>query len=221
MAKQRLSDPINVENMYRKGESFHFAARYIQRGGLQAMGGGWCAWPTNMAFACEAYLKVLAQLERNEPPYDTHNLRDLFHDVLPATQRELRRKWLKANGSMLKQKALPPPIKIKNAKTFEEALDLSAKAFVDWRYNDENPNHWQLGSLPEIVREHLLTMKPDWRPYKGLLATILNPHADFVKPEDNIRASVPLPGFANLNRKAAPIRFTIRRSTDPKDGSSG
>src|SRR4051812_19508839 len=127
MAKQRLAEPINAENMYHKGESFHFAARYLQHGGLASMGGGWCAWPTSLAFACEAYLKVLAQLERNEPPYGTHNLRDLFHDVLPATQRALRKQWLKRDGKMLKQKPFPGRMGavLKMAKTFEEALDLS------------------------------------------------------------------------------------------------
>lgn len=199
MAKQRLSDPINTENMYRKGESFHFVARYLQHGGLRALGGGWCAWPTSLAFACEAYLKVLAQVERNEPPFSTHNLRELFHDLLPSTQRELRKRWLKRDGKMLKQKPLPMPGIAKHAKTFEEALDLSAKAFVDWRYNDASSSSWQLGSLPEILREHLLMLRPDWRPFAGVVASILNPHPDFIKPESEKPPPVFPPGFRPLN----------------------
>jgi hypothetical protein len=196
MAKQRLSDPINPPNMYQKGESFHFIARYLQRGGLQAMGGGWCAWPTSLAFACEAYLKVLAQLEHNEPPFPTHNLRELFHDLLPATQRELRKRWLKSDGKMLKQKPLPFPGMAKQAKTFEEALDLSAKAFVDWRYNDASSSSWQLGSLPEILRNHLLILEPDWRLFEDSAVSMLNP--DLIKPKSERPPAVLPPGFRPL-----------------------
>lgn len=193
MVKERLLHPIDAANMYRKGESFHFAARYIQRGGVGAMGGGWCAWPTSLAFACEAYLKVLAQLEHNEPPFPTHNLRQLFHDLPPATQRELRKRWLKLDGKMLKQKPLPFPGMVKQAKSFEEALNLSAMAFVDWRYNDAAPSSWQLGSLPEILRNHLLTIKPDWRPFEDSATSLLNPA--LVRPNSERLPSVFPTGF--------------------------
>lgn len=222
MAAQRVSGEVDPRQLFTKGESFYFTAAYLMTGGLSVLGPTGFAAITCMAFGTEVYLKVLAHIEKGEPPLDTHNLRNLFHDLPTQTQREIRREWLRRHAKELKKKMFddgqPAPPNFKSPKTFEEALDLSAKAFVDWRYPQTKGHGWFMSGLPPLVRERILRLRPDWRPPEGSSLASLNPHPDFVKPQDEI-TRIPL-GFRPMKNQPPAINLNIRRSTDPKDGGT-
>lgn len=220
MAIQRVSDDVDPKDFFHKGESFYFTAAYLMSQGLSVLGPTGFAAIACMAFGTEVYLKVLAQIEKGEKPLDTHNLRNLFHDLLTQTQREIRRQWLKEHGKELKRPIFDGPHKpsgFKHPKTYEEALDLSAKAFMDWRYPTSRPHGWYMSGLPPIVRERILRAKPDWRPPAGSSTASLNPHPDFVKSQDYITASIFPPGFVKMKNQPPSVRLNIRRSSNRED----
>lgn len=217
MPPQRVTTEVDPEAFFRKGESFYFTGAYLMSQGLALMGPTSFASITCMAFATEVYLKVLAQIEREENWLDTHNLRNLFHDLRPQTQREIRRQWLKDSGKMLKRDSAGPlPPGYKPAKTFEQALDLSAKAFVDWRYGTGG-SHWYMNGLAGLARDRILLARPDWRPVAGSSLASLNPHPDFVKAKDYVTTSLPPLGFTKLKNQPPAIHLNIRRGSDPDE----
>lgn len=223
MAIQRISEEVDPEKLFQKGESFYFTAAYLMSQGLSVLGPTGFAAITCMAFGTEVYLKVLAQIEKGESPLDTHNLRSLFHDLPTQTQREIRRQWLREHGKSLKRQVVrgQSPANFKMPKTFEEALDLSAKAFVDWRYPTAKGHGWYMSGLPPIVRERILRARPNWRPPAGSSTASLNPHPDFVKSQDYVTASNFPPGFVKMKNQPPAVRLNIRRSSDAKNGGTG
>jgi hypothetical protein len=223
MAIQRITEDIDPKRLFQKGESFYFTSAYLMSQGLSVLGPTGFAAITCMAFGTEVYLKVLVQIEKGENPLDTHNLRNLFHDLPTQTQREIRRQWLKEHGKDLRSPVFrgpDQPLGFKHPKTFEEALDLSAKAFVDWRYPSAKGTGWYMSGLPPIVRERILKARPDWRPPAGSSTASLNPHPDFVKSQDYVTASVFPRGFVKMKNQPPSVRLNIRRSSNPKDGSA-
>src|SRR5687767_11574853 len=107
MAGQRVTEDVDPQQLFHKGESFYFTSVYLMTQGPSVLGPTGFAAVTCMAFGTEVYLKVLAQIEKGENPLDTHNLRNLFHDLPTQTQREIRRQWLKEHGKELKKPILP------------------------------------------------------------------------------------------------------------------
>lgn len=220
MAK-RVKAGTNYHRFFWKGESCYFSAVYLNDN--RVVGPAGFAYTVNLAFAAEVYLKVLAHLEHGEPHLDTHNLRDLYLDLRPETQKSIKKAWNKKyRGNLDNWAGMDLPKEIRPPRTFQEALDLSARAFVDVRYvtDDDTPVHFFMSKLPGLARNLILEKEPDWKPIAGSAYSILNPHPDFVKPKPQTARAAPR-GWAILNHTAAPVDVDIRRSSDPKDGRSG
>lgn len=220
----RHREKLDALALFRRAESFYFTVHFLRSQHITVQGQGSFALMTCAAFALEAYLKVLSQLQRDGPPLEGHNLRELFHDLSLETQKVARRMFLKAEGGPAEMKKRAReyqrqmPSYMKMPQSFEEALDLSANAFIEWRYNSTKPCHFHVGILLGYMRDEILKLEPDWRPYKGHPLTILNPHPDFAKPQDEESRK---PVFEVLKPKPAAPNARTRNGPNPKDGRAG
>jgi hypothetical protein len=177
------------------------------------------------AFAAEAYLKSLAKIESGQDTPDTHNLKRLFDCISPASRKEIRKLWLKKYGpSILNAEPITGPdgklFELKRIKTFEEALDLSALAFIKWRYHFYEHHGWLMRGLGPLVREKILSLKPAWRPGRENPFSMLNPHPDIVKAKPE-QARPAAAGTTKLNYRTPTFKFQIPRDSGPDNGHSG
>jgi hypothetical protein len=163
---KRVQGKVDPKSMFRRGASFHNASVFLNNQPMQVLAQMTFAWVTCQAFACEAFLKVLTQLERRLSPLETHHLRHLFNDISPETQGRIRAEWTDkclpgVNGSNFSGQL---PTWWDAPQSFDQALDKCAKAFVDWRYKDSEttPLYFHLTGLPGIIRRIILERKPEW-----------------------------------------------------------
>jgi len=124
---------------------------------------------TNSAFASELYLKCLIHLESGQLIKDEHNLHKLFQKLSEKTQQEIEGPFnaelAKAATYDLSQASEQSKRVISSRpKTLREALKVGGKAFVEWRYLYEygETGHFGLFPLPAILRNTILSRKPDW-----------------------------------------------------------
>lgn len=117
------------------------------------------------AFSTEAYLKSLIELEGKIAP-PVHNLHALFQKLDVKSKRVIRRRWNADYAPRLrqlrKQKDRP---RVKVPISIEGVLKQSGDAFVVLRYMPKGGEAaFTIMNLPLIVREHILTLRPEWRP---------------------------------------------------------
>jgi hypothetical protein len=180
---QRLEKPIDAESALKKADSFLFTVRLLGNQPMPLMAMTLQAQVLSDAFCTELYMKILAQLERGTPPLHGHNLKFLAGDLSAKSYRRIAKAWRKGHPDPRKFKAPDDfPKQVKFPSKFEQALNQSAKAFIEWRYGDseEKPLWWTLGGVPDELREIILELKPEWRPSQGLRAA-LNPQPDLTK----------------------------------------
>lgn len=118
------------------------------------------------AFASELYLKCLLCIETGDIP-QTHNLRELFHKLTPATRQKIEIKWAGYIPTMSRGwKQLEAVVGKKLDYDLESALMAGRSAFVRLRYHYEVENladtSFILGDFPTLLRAVILEMMPAW-----------------------------------------------------------
>jgi hypothetical protein len=212
---------IDGKGAFGRADSFLFSVNFLRRQPMEVLAAMIQAHVLCDAFCTELYMKVLAQLEKGLPALHTHNLEQLAGDLSAKSYRRIKRVWTsKHPEAQMKNIEIPEglPKDFKIPGTFKDALAASAQAFMDWRYGEgDRAMWWQLGGVPDELREIILEMKPEWRPLGGP-RTALDPKPPIVKGEDNLVVR-PISGPI-LNYQPTPIHMKIRRRPDPKDGDA-
>jgi len=213
----RLPLLIDAEESFKRGDSFLLAHSFMESQPVEILAPCSAAHVTISAFCVEIYMKVLAQLERGEPPLGGHDLKRLAHDLTFGSFRRIERAWKMANKESLKHRNRVPDWARIPAK-FDEALRRSAKAFVEWRYGEGSDlRSWYLGGVSEELRAIILERKPEWRPLSGPRA-LLHPKTEPAETEQNdVLATF---RWAIMNRKPTPFNFSSRERPSPAPGDS-
>lgn len=168
---QYTHDPRRI---FRIAEWFHLASGTLRNAVPKMLG---LVVPTivNNAFSLELYLKCLIAIETGRKPPSGHNLRWLFNRLNDKTKAKIKEwfdnpteeheiRW----GENIKT---PPPHAPEWAKgtsyTFDEILDSSASAFVDFRYIFETGEYrknanWNADYIVVCVRRAILELHPEW-----------------------------------------------------------
>lgn len=161
----RLEKLINVEQTFSRAIDYLYATRVLQKLGTNLVLTVAHSYVTLAALALELHLKVLAQLEREEPPLDTHNLKFLAGDLKKESYKRIAKAWRATWKSRRKQIGDSPhvPDFAKVPAEFRDALDKSATAFVDFRYfiPERHAPAWQLDGATEEVQRMILELKPE------------------------------------------------------------
>jgi hypothetical protein len=213
---KRLEDPIDAETALRRADSFLFTVRFLGRQPMEIMAAMMQGQVLCDAMCTELYMKILAQLERGTPPLEGHNLKFLAGDLSAKSYRRMAKAWRKHHPGVKKLK-IPDefPKNLKWPTKFDDALALSAKAFIDFRYGEkEGVQWWQIGGVADELREIILELKPEWRPSGGP-RTALDPKPDLAKTKDN--QTVRPVGSAILNQKPPAFHIKVGRVSNPKD----
>lgn len=127
------------------------------------------AFTVCLAYAAEAYLKVLALVE-GKNPYTTHSLPVLFGDLSKQSQERITALWnthelpdidiIRRHMAQSKEDigtyTLP--------QTLRQALEEAAYAFVDWRYASTKDRGFHISMFPALVRLVILDKHPHLRP---------------------------------------------------------
>lgn len=125
------------------------------------------AQTVNSSFSSELYLKCLILIETNTTPR-LHDLEKLFDQLKVGTKQIIENEW---NTERAKQSAVldkidrlaGEPVTFRN---FKDTLASEGNVFEKWRYAHEPgklPN-FSLGNLPEILRKHILAIRPELHP---------------------------------------------------------
>jgi len=138
------------------------------------------------SFATEAYLKSLIKIQTGTPAPPVHNLKKLFEKMDTVTQTAIRDEWMERHAKSVLN--LDPgnapdgtPYETKKVTSFDEALDLSAQAFLKWRYDFHQHHGWYMRALGYLVRRQILKLRPEWKPEFGSYFARIDPHPDFIK----------------------------------------
>jgi hypothetical protein len=107
----------------------------------------------------------------------------------------------------------------KKVKTFEEALDLSAQAFIKFRYNLTEHIGWHMRALGYLVRRQILKHRPEWKPPAGSYFALIDPHPDYVKGEPKRHSRTP-DGWSILNYQTPAFKVQVGNGSDHKDDSA-
>jgi len=119
------------------------------------------------ALASELYLKCFICLENSALAHG-HDLHALFKLLSERTRRNIERRWNAYVATPQRQRiyAALRTISGKDVSTdLEWSLKNGASGFVDLRYIHELDNQgskFVLGELPQLLREEILMLKPEW-----------------------------------------------------------
>jgi HEPN domain-containing protein len=161
------------QSIFAHADGFLKATQNLQKPQLDPL--CFAALVTNSAFASELYLKCLIHLETGQIYKDEHNLRKLFFRLKGKTQDAIEAKFaVEYEPHKMDISQVPEHLKAKAQlaaeilpKTLREALKEGALAFITWRYLYEDEREigdaFGLFPLPQILREEILTRKPEWR----------------------------------------------------------
>jgi hypothetical protein len=119
------------------------------------------------AFASELYLKCLLCAEKNAVP-DGHNLKLLFEELEPTTQKALEELWNADAQQPHRQLTFNAIRSRPDGKNFREdlqyALDVGADSFIELRYfYEKGVAYFVLGEFPNMLRKVILDRFPAWR----------------------------------------------------------
>lgn len=146
------------------GDQFHFAMTIFGRQGDADFPNLATPFVTCASFALEAYFKVLANIERRLLPLHTHNLKHLFADISDASQRRLEAEWSATALPRLARQMADPnlPRDMPRVQTFQQALEMAATSFVDWRYATRKDNRFfHLPDLVPMARRVIVDQRPE------------------------------------------------------------
>ncbi len=178
----------SAQEWFEKGDQFYFTALHLMspdKKDLQPI----FAIPhiTLKAFASEAYFKCLIALECAGFPPRKHDLEKLFDGLHPASRKRIRELWTAECAPKLRvlasQPGKPPDIKV--LTSLRGVLRQSAEAFIEFRYRAQGDTAaFTIMSLPLLVRQRILEVRPDFAPPNGHPLAWLNPQQEFVEPKD-------------------------------------
>lgn len=211
---ERNDDKIDAHEYFKRADSLYYTVQFLGSFGPQVVAPCHQGYVLSGACASELFLKVLAQLERDEPPLWGHDFKELIRDLEPKTQQRLKKAW-KVHTAETVAAAKRNRKKLKEWRqfplTYEDAVSRSATAFTAWRYGKSDVwKAWHLGGILGELRRTILERKPEWGSAGG------DPKANFAAAEDN--ATDRPPGFSILNHEAAAIDPKAGRRSDPKNG---
>jgi len=118
------------------------------------------------AFASELYLKCLICIETGRLAHG-HDLRVLFRQISEASRRNIERRW-NAYVATPERQRIYAALKALEGTEISTSLDWSLRnggdGFVALRYihEGETGTKFLLGELPQILRDEILTSKPEW-----------------------------------------------------------
>ncbi|MFW6028249.1 MAG: hypothetical protein ACOC9Q_01850 [bacterium] len=111
------------------------------------------------AFAAEMYLKFLVLIRTGKEARNTHNLRKLFNLLPRSIQRLIQREW--ENPPAIEQAIRAEISERFGSRTFDQTLDESADAFVEWRYHYEHKSLRRFsGDLMGAFRRVVFSLYP-------------------------------------------------------------
>ena len=216
----RLTNIINAEDFFARADSFLLAERVIEIFDVQVVAAAAQGVVVCGSCAVELYLKVIAQLERNGPPLEGHDLEKLVRDISGESYRRLKLAWLREAAEPIKTAlANRHDPQWKNFPvTFEEALKQCSEAFVEWRYgNGGLTSGWFLSQITNELRNIILELRPDWQPTQ-LGRTVLDPKTNPAggKNQSFLRRM----DWSKLENKPAAFNVEVRRRTGPNNSGS-
>jgi hypothetical protein len=217
---KRLDEMIDTRELFSRGVEFISAANILQAQPPQVFVRVIPPVAVCQAFGMEAFLKVLAQLERGEPPLEGHILTALFNDLKPSSRRRIERAWRKENEAKFKKINSTGPEWARDfPTTFQKALERSSKGFVDWRYPKPGRRPaFFLHPAQEELRLMILEMDSTLGA-KDAARVRINPQTGLAEPK-NDGAQLPV-RIRVIDGQPAPIDIKFRRRPDPKDRGTG
>lgn len=163
IAEHGLDKTEPAERSFRQANDFLLAATRCAVPKSAPTGEQWPAVPiiTNMAFACELYLKALLLAAAHKPR--GHELRALFDNLPKKVRDSLADRYENLTGT--------PPAR------FRSELNDISKAFVDWRYVFEDPAPkpiflHDLHALARALFRETTATHPSWPVNEALVADI-------------------------------------------------
>lgn len=183
--KQRSSlDHTTAGLWYGRGSQYFVASYALERSVEGEYLYADLAIVTCRALATEFYLKSLLTLAEVHIP-KTHNLKTLFY-LLPLNWRQrLGKAWQKNTENTRKRpgnKSMP----FKMPHTLARALNQSALAFDNFRYDGRSPALWTLLSFPHQLRSLIHEYKPAWEHWVPVVGSSLDPDVG-ADPEEEAR----------------------------------
>jgi HEPN domain-containing protein len=119
------------------------------------------------AFASEIYLKCIICLQTGALAHG-HHLKKLFRQISPKTRRKIEQRW-DAYASAPQKQRLYAALSSMNGSpvptSLEWTLSEGSNAFTSLRYlheTDENKTKFLLGDFPNMLREEIVELKPEW-----------------------------------------------------------
>jgi hypothetical protein len=100
-----------------------------------------------------------------------------MRDLSESSFDRVKGAWIRTTkqiGRAIRASTDAPTAMKKAYAKFEAALELSADAFMEWRYGESAPRGWFLDGVPNELREMILELRPDLRTSNGP-RTILDP----------------------------------------------
>lgn len=161
---KRIDPPFDLKSFMAHGDQFHLNMMLIGRQPNHVFPSLATPFVASAAFALEIYFKVLANIERHLLPLKTHNLLHLFNDMIGETRDRLERRWTNECLPKIQAQFDSPylPSDFPKLQTFRQALEMSADAFVIWRYAPRSRNRsFPLPDLVPITREIIIERRPE------------------------------------------------------------
>lgn len=171
------------------------------------------------AFASECYLKSLLVLEGTEPAF-VHDLKTLYNQVGPDSQKAIKRWWDRASLPLLLFHNEHKDSRFRKPKSLGEALEASKDAFEDMRYGKPGKKHgYSIYTFPLCVRTRILQLQPTWVPKSPAPNSALNPHTQLIESKKE-RFDFITSEFPVFDPESKPLLTVIhtRHGTDGKDG---
>ena len=136
------------------------------------------AYGMNSALSMELRLKCLLRLE-GKTPKPTHRLDKLFADLNKPNRDAIRSLYQKRIEKQKQLSAVRQKATGERAPwDFQGILRESAAAFERFRYhfeNNEGMAGWSAGAINDCIREHILTIRPDFDLHQYPHGSALNP----------------------------------------------
>jgi hypothetical protein len=119
------------------------------------------------AFASEIYLKCIICIETAESAHG-HHLKNLFRRISPSVRGAIEQRWEVYVSSPLRQRMYAALASVNGSPVptdLDWTLSEGSSAFTSLRYmheSDELKTKFLLGDLPNILRDVIIGMRPEW-----------------------------------------------------------
>jgi hypothetical protein len=155
--------------MYMNAERYRIADKYLRSNQEQMLAVS-LAGPALIlsAFASELYLKCLLNVETGKRAHG-HHLRKLFYQLSRASREDIETRWNSYTATPLRQRTYNAILAL-TGQDIQQDLDWTlvqgSEAFTELRYmheSDDLKTKFFLGDFPDILRDRILVLKPEWR----------------------------------------------------------